>query len=154
MRLWSIHPKYLDSKGLVAVWREGLLAKKVLEGKTKGYTNHPQLNRFKKTKDPIKSINRFLSIIYFEASLRSYHFDKSKIDIPTNKLSQIPVTTQQVQYEFELLKYKLKKRDVIKYSQIEGIDHIDLNPLFHIINGIIEDWEKTIPEIERLIIQG
>ena len=43
---------------------------------------------------------------------------------------------------------------MIKYSQIEGIDHIDLNPLFHIINGIIEDWEKTIPEIERLIIQG
>lgn len=152
MRLWSIHPKYLDSKGLVAVWREGLLAKKVLEGKTKGYTNHPQLNRFKKTKDPIKSINQFLSTIYLEASVRNYHFDESKIGITTNKLSLIPVTTQQVQYEFELLKYKLQKRDVIKYSQIVKIDHIDLNPLFHIINGTIEDWEKPIPEIERLVI--
>jgi len=146
--------RFIDSKGLVAVWREGLLAKKVLEGKTKGYTNHPQLNRFKKTKDPIKSINRFLSIIYFEASVRNYHFDESKIDITTNILSLIPVTAQQAQYEFELLKYKLQKRDVIKYSQIVKIDHIDLNPLFHIINGTIEDWEKTIPEIERLIIQG
>ncbi|WP_368086417.1 pyrimidine dimer DNA glycosylase/endonuclease V [Nitrosomonas sp. Nm34] len=26
MRLWSIHPKYLDAKGLLALWREGLQA--------------------------------------------------------------------------------------------------------------------------------
>jgi hypothetical protein len=32
MRLWSLHPRYLDAKGLQAVWREGLLAKKVLQG--------------------------------------------------------------------------------------------------------------------------
>jgi len=37
MRLWTIHPKYLDAKGLVALWRETLLAKHVLEGKTPGY---------------------------------------------------------------------------------------------------------------------
>ena len=49
MRLWSVHPKYLDSKGLVALWREALLAKQVLEGGTKGYRNHPQLDRFKKS---------------------------------------------------------------------------------------------------------
>ncbi len=46
MRLWSLHPKYLDRQGLLAVWREGLLAQKVLQGKTKGYKNHPQLKRF------------------------------------------------------------------------------------------------------------
>ena len=39
MRLWSIHPKYLDCKGLVALWREALLAKKVLRGKTRKYAN-------------------------------------------------------------------------------------------------------------------
>jgi len=47
LRLWSIHPKYLDYKGLVAVWREGLLAKRVLMGETKEYRDHPQLLRLK-----------------------------------------------------------------------------------------------------------
>ena len=51
MRIWSLHPRYLDAKGLVAVWRETLLAKHVLEGKTKGYKNHPQLNRFREVKN-------------------------------------------------------------------------------------------------------
>ena len=36
MRLWSLHPRYLDAKGLVALWREGLLAQAVLKGQTKG----------------------------------------------------------------------------------------------------------------------
>ena len=44
MRLWSLHPKYLDKLGLLGLWRESLLAQKVLLGKTKGYKNHPQLN--------------------------------------------------------------------------------------------------------------
>ena len=43
MRLWSIHPRYLDSMGLVALWREALLAQAVLRGETKGYKFHPQL---------------------------------------------------------------------------------------------------------------
>jgi len=30
MRLWTIHPKYLDRQGLLALWREALLAQKVL----------------------------------------------------------------------------------------------------------------------------
>jgi hypothetical protein len=29
-RIWSLHPKYLDARGLVALWREGLLAQAVL----------------------------------------------------------------------------------------------------------------------------
>ena len=45
MRLWSIHPKYLDPAGLTACWREGLLAREVLCGRTSGYRNHPQLAR-------------------------------------------------------------------------------------------------------------
>jgi len=40
MRLWSIHPKYLDRQGLLAVWRESLLAQSVL---IKGeYTECPE----------------------------------------------------------------------------------------------------------------
>ncbi|HKX52383.1 MAG TPA: pyrimidine dimer DNA glycosylase/endonuclease V [Nitrosospira sp.] len=39
MRLWTLHPRYLDTKGLVAAWREALLAQKVLSGLTSGYTS-------------------------------------------------------------------------------------------------------------------
>jgi hypothetical protein len=46
MRLWSVHPRYLDRQGLTAAWREALLAQKVLTGTTRGYRNHPQLVRF------------------------------------------------------------------------------------------------------------
>ncbi|MEM3614630.1 MAG: pyrimidine dimer DNA glycosylase/endonuclease V, partial [Nitrososphaerales archaeon] len=79
MRLWSIHPKYLDSRGLVALWREGLLAKRVLEGKTRGYVNHPQLIRFKLYDKPIDLIDAYLTQIYYEAEKRGYLFDYSKI---------------------------------------------------------------------------
>lgn len=80
MRIWSIHPKYLDAKGLVALWRETLLAKKVLEGQTRGYRNHPQLERFKQSENPLDKINHYLSSVYSEALEREYHFDKEKID--------------------------------------------------------------------------
>ena len=80
MRIWSIHPKYLDTKGLTAVWRETLLAKHVLEGKTKGYQHHPQLIRFKKQADPLKAIHFYLKIIYEEAVQRGYHYDSTKFE--------------------------------------------------------------------------
>lgn len=80
MRLWSLHPSLMDTKGLVALWRESLLAKNVIENKTKGYRNHPQLIRFKKVNDPVDAINCYLSEIHKEAIKRKYNFDKSKID--------------------------------------------------------------------------
>jgi hypothetical protein len=32
MRLWTLHPQYLDPRGLVALWRVALLAQQVLLG--------------------------------------------------------------------------------------------------------------------------
>src|ERR1700741_5318717 len=98
MRIWSIHPEYLDAKGLVALWRETLLAKHVLEGKTKGYKNHPQLNRFKKAVNPVDAIDQYLSEVYLEASNRKFNFNKNKINWNFKK-SELPVTTGQVSYE-------------------------------------------------------
>ena len=66
MRLWSLHPAYLDTKALVACWREGLLTRKVLLGNTQGYRNHPQLQRFKLQPDPIASLDQYLSAILDE----------------------------------------------------------------------------------------
>src|ERR1051325_10013912 len=100
MRIWSLHPKYLDAKGLTALWRETLLAKHVLEGKTKGYLNHPQLNRFKNSSAPRLSVHFYLSIVCEEATKRNYEFDDSKFNNRKIK-KQLTVTQGQVEYEFE-----------------------------------------------------
>lgn len=140
MRLWSLHPKYLDSKGLVALWRETLLAKHVLQGKTKGYKNHPQLTRFKKSKKPIELINQYLSEIYIEASVRNYHFDKKKINWNFNK-SKLTVTSGQLNYEVKHLLNKLETRDYKKFKEIKSNPTFETHPLFKIVDGDIENWE-------------
>ena len=140
MRLWSIHPKYLDKIGLVALWREALLAKKVLQGKTKGYKNHPQLIRFKNTKNPIQFINKYLENIYNEAKSRGYNFDKNKF----NKIrldKKIKVTTGQLEYEINHLYKKVKKRTPKELERFER--DIKANKIFKIVKGGIEDWEKV-----------
>ena len=141
MRIWSIHPKYLDAKGLLAVWRETLLAKRVLEGKTKGYKNHPQLLRFKQQKNPLNTINTYLQGIEKEAKTRGYAFDKQKIG-KSRTTKRIPVTTGQLAYEFEHLKRKLKKRASRKYEEIHAIKRILPHPFFKEKKGEKEGWEK------------
>ncbi|MBS7658340.1 MAG: pyrimidine dimer DNA glycosylase/endonuclease V [Candidatus Bathyarchaeia archaeon] len=144
MRLWSLHPMYLDRVGLIALWREGLLAKKVLEGKTKGYKNHPQLARFKKYENPIALINAYLYEVYLEAVKRGYNLDYSKI-VPLKLIEVITVTKGQLINEFMHLLQKLKKRDSKKFKEIKKLKFCSLkaNPIFRVIEGGIEDWEKT-----------
>jgi hypothetical protein len=143
MRLWSIHPKYLDAKGLVAVWREALLAQKVLEGKTKGYTNHPQLIRFKKTENPTLYIGTYLHHIYLEGLRRNYKFDRTKIREFDTKIPKIPVTRGQIDYEFKHLLKKLSKRDKTLYMKLKKTKNVRTHPIFYIIEGPVEGWEKT-----------
>ncbi|SEA23197.1 hypothetical protein SAMN05192529_11133 [Arachidicoccus rhizosphaerae] len=140
MRIWSLHAKYLDTKGLLAVWREGLLAKNVLEGKTKGYKNHPQLQRFKQMADPLHAINHYLSEIYKEAVSRNYHFDISKIDKDFQPVQMI-VTKGQLKYEMEHLLKKLALRDKTRFEQWRNLTTIAPLPLFNIVAGDIENWE-------------
>jgi len=142
MRLWSLHPKYLDTKGLVALWREALLAKHVLEGKTIGYKNHPQLNRFKNATYPIDLINQYLGEVYEEAVKRNFNFDRSKVNWTFRK-RKVPVTTGQVDYEAVHLLSKLKKRDFKKYKELQLQSSFDLHPIFKSIKGDIEAWEIT-----------
>jgi hypothetical protein len=140
LRIWSLHPKHLDAKGLVALWRETLLAKHVLEGKTKGYTNHPQLNRFKKLKHPLDGINQYLTSVYDEAMERGYNFDKKKINAGFKK-TKIAVTKGQLKYETIHLLKKLKARDKIKFAETNKFKALEVHPLFYIVEGEIEDWE-------------
>jgi len=142
MRLWSIHPAYLDSKGLVALWREALLAQAVLHNKARGYHNHPQLDRFKQHTDPKGAIATYLCAIHREARDRGYTFDHSKI-LPGRVRKHITVTTEQLHYEARHLQQKLKNRDPQACSWMRKQKHIKLHPLFEIRQGPIASWEKS-----------
>lgn len=141
MRLWSLHPKYLDRQGLTAVWREGLLAQAVLCGRTKGYLHHPQLDRYRATNDPIGAIGLFLSFIADEATQRGYTFDRSKI-IAIHAIT-MTVTTEQIAYEWRHLLKKLSSRSPNLFLQFRAIITPDPHPIFTVIQGEIEYWEKT-----------
>lgn len=146
MRLWSIHPRYLDTKGLLAVWREGLLAKKVLEGKTRGYTRHPQLLRFRASKYPERAISSYLHFIWKEAQRRGYSFDAQKIGF-VGRISKIPVTRGQIAYERRWLCRKLKVRDPGRCRKLERAGRVVAHPLFKTVPGAgIEPWEKRSAE--------
>lgn len=142
MRLWSLHPKYLDSKGLVALWREALLAKHVLEGNTKGYRNHPQLIRFKALKDPVSGMNQYLSEVHAEAALRGYHFDQGKIGPYRNRIV-MTVTSGQLQYEQMHLLRKLAIRDSEYYNRFMAVQLIEHFAIFRTIQGAVEPWEGS-----------
>jgi hypothetical protein len=140
MRLWTIHPRYLDAKGLVALWREALLAQKVLHGKTKGYRHHPQLRRFRSHPKQEAAITVYLSVVLEEAKKRNYHFDGNKI-ARKRTWHKIKETEEQLLYEWRHLKRKLKKRDYKRYLQMK-IKVPQVHPLFHIVEGKVQDWER------------
>jgi hypothetical protein len=143
MRIWSIHPKYLDTKGLVALWREALLAKHVLEGSTKGYRNHPQLDRFKLADKPSDIINEYLTFVFEEAVTRGYHFDRKKINWNFSPKT-ILVTTGQIEYETFHLLNKLKKRNPSKFEELSKQKVLAPHPMFIVVKGKIEKWENVL----------
>lgn len=140
MRLWTLHPKYLDARGLVALWREALLAQKVLQGKTKGYHHHPQLTRFKAHEKPVAALAAFLREVHKEATRRGYTFDGSKI-ARGRLIAKISETDGQLQYEWRHLLRKLKQRAPNVLAKYKKISIPDPSPIFRIIAGEIRDWE-------------
>ena len=142
MRLWTLHPKYLDSKGLVALWRESLLAQAVLKGQTRGYTNHPQLVRFRETPSPVCAIASYLHVVHDEATQRGYKFDATKITL--NKRANLMVCTRgQLNYEWEHLKDKLLVRAPSWLVSFEVMCYPDPHPLFRVVSGTVAEWEIT-----------
>lgn len=141
MRLWSLHPKYLDPQGLVALWRETLLAQAVLRGQTRGYRHHPQLHRFKQHTAPLAAISLYLKGIHAEANTRGYAFDKNKIK-PTRNSASLPVTTGQLMYEWKHLLAKLMVRNRALYRKWRDIEMPEAHPIFKIRPGAVESWEK------------
>lgn len=144
MRLWSLHPSYLDQKGLVALWREGLLAQHVLAGKTKGYRHHPQLHRFLETDRPLAFIGSYLNEVAGEATRRGYRFDATKILELLEEPRTISVTRGQLRYEFDHLLRKLEIRDPSRFGTLSSNKRILHHPSFAAIPGKVQAWEKVI----------
>ena len=140
MRIWSLHPQLLDSKGLVALWRETLLAQKVLRGETRGYRQHPQLLRFKQQDDPLAAIATYLHAVQREATRRGYTFDASKILAP-DSAEKMEVSDGQLAYEFAHLKAKLKLRDPAALARLQQIELPPPHSLFVVVHGEVAAWE-------------
>ncbi|MDD5405036.1 MAG: pyrimidine dimer DNA glycosylase/endonuclease V [Sulfuricella sp.] len=145
MRLWTLHPRYLDRQGLLALWREGLLAQKVLLGLTRGYRHHPQLTRFRACDDPSAAISAYLREVHAEACRRDYRFDLGKIasSLPA---AGIVATTGQLDFERRHLSRKLALRDPARLAELYASAALQAHPLFHITAGDVAPWEKAEAE--------
>jgi hypothetical protein len=143
MRLWTVHPKYLDQPGLCAAWREALLAQAVLAGKTKGYRNHPQLERFRAHRDPELAIASYLRGIYAESLARGYHFDGSKIGDGDSRV-RLTETDGQLLWEWGHLKAKLGRRAPEHLKKLAATKTPEPHPMFRIAKGPIASWERGV----------
>ena len=142
MRLWSLHPQYLDRRGLVALWREALLAQKVLSGNTLGYRRHPQLLRFRAHPQPDAAIGTYLRGILREAGRRGYRFDPDKV-ICANEALPLQVTSGQLLFEWSHLMKKLHAREPEIVLAHAGVEVPLPHPLFRIVEGPKADWERA-----------
>ncbi|MFB8385772.1 pyrimidine dimer DNA glycosylase/endonuclease V [Microbacterium sp. NPDC055910] len=140
MRLWSLHPEMLDRVGLVACWREALLAQKVLTGATVGYTRHPQLERFHACAEPIDAIGHFLQALWAEATARGYSFDRTRILRPDAATPGITVTDGQLAYEHGHLRAKVAMRDAAWLPRVGEVPRPA--PSFREVRGGIASWER------------
>ncbi|MCX7515121.1 pyrimidine dimer DNA glycosylase/endonuclease V [Frateuria sp. STR12] len=140
MRLWTLHPKHLDRQGLLALWREGLLARAVLHGQTRGYRHHPQLERFRSQAVPEFAIDAYLAAVQEEASARGYAFDRSKLGV-IRPVPAIAETTGQLEYEWRHLLRKLAVRNPALAERWQA-EPPACHPLFVIAPGPIAPWER------------
>ena len=141
MRIWSLHPKYLDARGLVALWREALLAQAVLRKQTSGYTHHPQLLRFRDCSSPVGLIAEYLRAVHAESETRGYRFGRDKISRARAR-GRLTVTRGQLQFEWRHLMRKLITRDPRWRAQLSGVETPRPHPLFRVVAGGIAQWEK------------
>ncbi len=148
MRLWTLHPKYLDAKGLVALWREALLAQAVLKGETRGYRHHPQLQRFRAQVDPVAAIATYLAAVQAQAQARGYRFDETKIDRRRMR-GRLTETRGQLDYEWRHLRRKLAARSPEWLAQWRHEADVEAHPLFRPVAGAVRDWERIAAPKKR-----
>jgi hypothetical protein len=141
MRLWSLHPSHLDTRGLVALWREGLLARAVLVGATKGYRHHPQLDRFRAAPDPVAFVDDYLRHVLREATSRGYRFDATKIGAAPVEVPTQDVSAGQLAHEWHHLLTKLQSRDPERWRQQRSLSP-RCHDSFRVVPGGVAPWER------------
>ncbi|QZY51092.1 pyrimidine dimer DNA glycosylase/endonuclease V [Leucobacter tenebrionis] len=143
MRIWSLHPQHLDRMGLLACWRETLLAQAVLAERTRGYRNHPQLERFRAHPRPLDAVGAYLSGVAEEAGRRGYRFDAARILRPGSLADddRIPVTEGQLAFEWQHLGRKLRERDPDRAAAWEVSEPVP-HPVFCVEPGSVASWER------------
>lgn len=145
MRVWSLHPRYLDRQALIACWRESLLAQAVLAGATRGYIRHPQLHRFRALPDPLAGIGCYLAGLAAEADLRGYRFDRGRIRSAAGAaVEAMDVTDGQLAFEWEHLMAKLESRSPETHERWTGVEQPDPHPLFRKVPGPVAEWERAV----------
>ena len=142
MRLWTLHPQYLDAQGLTALWREALLARAVIAGHTRGYTRHPQLLRFQAAPDPGAAIGRYLHAVHAESVARGFRFDPSKLG-PVSDVPRIRTTDGQLAREWQHLLAKLQSRSPALFARLRDLAVPEAHPLFEIVPGPVAAWERA-----------
>ena len=142
MRLWSIHPRHLDARGLVALWREGLLARAVLVGATTGHRHHPQLDRFRERTNPVSAIDCYLSRVFDEACERGYAFDASRIRVRTCRHPPLLLASGQLEREWAHLLAKLRVRDRRRWRGVRRRPP-EAHPCFRVVDGPVAAWERA-----------
>jgi len=141
MRLWSVHPKYLDGPGLIALWREGLLAQAVLRGRTTGYRHHPQLKRFRARRSPCGAIADYLRGVHAEAVRRGYAVAARRIGRARGS-GAISVTRGQLAYEWNHLMAKLAARNPALRKRLAAVRLPAPHPSLRVVPGQVEEWER------------
>ena len=143
MRLWSLHPVLLDRIGLVALWREALLAQAVLTERTRGYRQHPQLERFREHEAPQDAIGAYLTAVHVEATARGFRFDAAKIDRVSGAapVAHIAVTEGQLDFERAHLLTKLEVRAPEDAGRVRSLP-LTAHPLLRIGPGGVATWER------------
>lgn len=142
MRLWSLHPRYLDRQGLLALWREALLAQAVLRGETRGYRHHPQLERFVGHPEPLSAISTYLRAVFAEAVARGYAFDEGKIKGQATR-QRLTVSDGQLAFEWSHLMAKLQRRNPERFREWRREGAPEAHPLFRVAEGGVASWEKV-----------
>ena len=144
MRIWSLHPRYLDRQGLAANWREGLLAQAVLAERTRGYRAHPQLERFRSNRSPMGSISWYLHAIADEADARGYRYDRGRIDLAAVAVPPIAVTSGQLGYEWAWLRQKLAARSPDQLTPWADFLQPEAHRSFVVVGGPVASWERIV----------
>lgn len=152
MRLWSLHPSYLDKQALQVCWADALQALEYYKQERaymKGITNdlspyfYPCLDRFRMTGSPIAHITNYLHGLCDESERRNTPFGRAKLPEFTPGL-RLKVTDGQIAREEKLLLLQLNRRKQTQlWMDLFVAEYVQPHPLFEIVSGPVEPWETS-----------